>query len=462
MHAKGKGKLHRELATLTKPYKNDTAETAALKKKAAEQAAKAAELAAKVVQGVEEIDGVEEKDQEAKRVELVKLQAEAEGAAREAARLTQEASEVNVGTQEALVNLADSDDDDDLNEAESKRREDSRARAAEETRQRHERLARAKPWFGLVCPDDAEAKKNSKAIGTHAKFAGKEGEDVDAFLRSFTAWVSANRWCESVACAFFAAHLEGSASRWHQTSLFSPDVPLTHRMKAMRKHFGEPATLRVARWESAARDRRQGAKEGVSAFAVSLEQLCEQSGIGEAEMARLFVHGLIPSLKQQLLLKGSKVTNFAGAVAYAKKFEAARLVAEGTSRRAPVQAVQPRALLPQQWAPQQGGRGRGGVPAGYQGGTGQRQPPSQGPTCFYCRQPGHMRRDCPKRREAMVRAAAAAQRQQAPAAGQVNRPVVSVPLLSLLSLLPLLSLSQMLLRSRKWGTGCADPRRPTL
>lgn len=286
------------------------------------------------------------------------------------------------------------------------------------------RKKKAKPWFGLRLSTDKEASKRWRLIGKVAEFSGKSGEEIDVWLRAFTLLVNCNRWGEDIACSYFATALSGAAAQWYQTSQMSSGSGLKMMMRAIRKQFGEPEELQEARYERAARDRRQSKEETVAAYAVALEHVCERALIDEGEMTRLFIRGLHPYLQEALLLKGRKVSaSFALAVAAAKKHECARVVANkeqpvaqagGSRPRGPIGAV----------APRQGGFTRGAFPPSYSaspsslpvpsgipvppgvkkdGNTGQgapARPPVRpwNPTCYYCGGTGHIKPGCPKLR----------------------------------------------------------------
>ena len=294
-----------------------------------------------------------------------------------------------------------------------------------ETVMRQQRSVVAEPWHNLTLFEGGEANRG-KLEGTMTQFAGKPNEDCDAWLRQFTVYATANHLSESRAAACFATSLTGVASDWYSITCLphlKEGWEVLDFMKAFRQHFGIPEAQREIRWENAARARKQDVRETVSAYAVDLERLCSQAGIGEGEKIKIFIRGLAEPLQLQLIRKQSKIMTFDDALTRAKEWESSlRAVYQGDLQpKAPIRPVKPvvAAIVPAR--PQQPPQAfvpsvvssvpstpsvssftsRPQVPARSFGRGAPRSTPL---TCYLCNTVGHIARSCPVAKEAQAAA----------------------------------------------------------
>ncbi|XP_022810118.1 uncharacterized protein LOC111347127 [Stylophora pistillata] len=166
-----------------------------------------------------------------------------------------------------------------------------------------------------------------KSSVTFPIFRGDESEDAHEFVRNYKRAGRLNGWDDDSLALGLPLYLKAYASAWFKTLPRADEMSFEELSEELVTHFASGAS--EWRVRQALGQRRQLEKESVADYAYSLRTHCARINLPNSEWTHYFVQGLIPEIREYVVLQQPE--NLESAENFAKLKES---VLQGSSKRA--------------------------------------------------------------------------------------------------------------------------------
>ena len=142
---------------------------------------------------------------------------------------------------------------------------------------------------------------NIKLSVTFPVFRRDECEDVHEFINNFKRAALLNGWSEENLALGLPLYLKGHASAWFKTLPTPDEMNFNELSQQLITHFASGAS--EWRIRQALSQRRQLEKETVADYSYSLRTHCAKSNLPRSEWTHYFVQGLLPEIREYVVLQ---------------------------------------------------------------------------------------------------------------------------------------------------------------
>ena len=140
-----------------------------------------------------------------------------------------------------------------------------------------------------------------KSSVTFPVFRGDQCEDAHEFIRNYKRAGRLNGWDDSNLALGLPLYLKGHASAWFKTLPTADEMSFDELSEQLITHFASGAS--EWRVRQALGQRRQLEKESVADYSYSLRTHCARINLPRSEWAHYFVQGLLPEIREYVILQ---------------------------------------------------------------------------------------------------------------------------------------------------------------